>query len=171
MSSTKEERRAEKAIDRSIEETKDTTRRVVQEAKRELPEFVSAFHDYQEQNIDAIKEITYNTLEMQKVAAKSNQSIYGSYMNAMLAPWLSPYYWMPSQQLTDMYTSITSNAADTSIAATRFANEMMLASLEATRNSFEYTRNSTKDLVKLYTESAETAEELSKDLGRTSRRS
>jgi hypothetical protein len=172
-SSIKEERKAanaqresEKTIDRAIEETKDSTRRAVREARKELPEFTAAFHDYQEENIAAIKEITYNSLELQKAAAKSNQSIYEPYISALF--W--PYYWMLPQAWTDVYARMASNFADTAIAATRLSNEMMLASLESTRNSFDYAKNSTQGLVKLYKETAEIAEHMSRDLATTDRR-
>jgi hypothetical protein len=165
--STNEERKAastrenEKAIDRTIEETKDSTRRAVREAKKELPEFTAAFHDYQEQNIAAIKEITYNSLELQKAAAKSSQSIYWPY-NALF--W--PYYLMFPQAWTDTYARMASNFADMAIAATRFSNEMMLASMESNRNSFDYAKNSMQGWVKLYKETAETAEQMSRDFGK-----
>jgi hypothetical protein len=49
-SSIKEERKAanaqresEKTIDRAIEETKDSPRKAVREARKELPEFTAAF--------------------------------------------------------------------------------------------------------------------------------
>ena len=69
-------KREEKAIDRTIEETKDTTKKALQEVKRELPEYTAAFHDYQEQNINAIKDMTNTFLESQKEVAKSLQAAY-----------------------------------------------------------------------------------------------
>src|SRR5687767_11020414 len=110
MSSSTErkiQRENEKAINRTIEETKDSTRRVVQEAKKELPEFTAAFHDYQEQNIAAIKDIAYNTLEMQKTAAKSGQSMYPN----MFANMFWPYGMFP-QASVDAYARFASNFAD-----------------------------------------------------------
>jgi TATA-box binding protein (TBP) (component of TFIID and TFIIIB) len=163
MSSAKEERKVqrenEKVIDRTIEETKDNTRKAVQEARKELPEFTAAFHDYQEQNMIAIKDIAYNSLELQKAAAKSSQAIYGTYGKSTLF-WP---YWIP-QAWMEAYTRMASNFADTAIAATRLSNELMLASIETTRNSLDYAKNSTQGLVKLYKETAETAEEMSRDL-------
>jgi hypothetical protein len=47
---------------------------------------------------------------------------------------------------------------------------MSLASLESTRNSFDYAKNNTQGLVKLYKETAEIAEHMSRDLATTDRR-
>lgn len=166
--STKEEGRAasaqrenERQIDRAIDETK----KVVQEAKRELPEFTAAFHDYQEENISAIRDITNKMLEVQRITAKSNQAAFAPFNYIWAYPWMVP------QANIDMYARIATNFADTAVSATRMSNEFMLASLEYTRNSLRYAKNNTDGVVKLYRENAETAEQLSRDIAATGRSS
>src|SRR5688572_33293768 len=84
----------ERAIDRAIDETKDSTKRVLQDVKRELPEVTATFHDYQEQNIKAIRDMTETFLESQKEVAKAMLSASGPLTNnaftLMFFPWLHP---------------------------------------------------------------------------------
>lgn len=153
-------RREEKAIDRAIEETKDTAKKALQEVKRELPEYTAAFHDYQEQNINAIKDMTNTFLESQKEVAKSLQAAYRPYAGntgMMFWPWNNP------QAFTEAYVRAVSDFADSSVAAARLSNDMMLAAMESARSSIEVARNNTRSLSGFYVESAHALEQASKE--------
>lgn len=158
-------KREEKVIDRTIEETKDTTKKALQEVKRELPEYTAAFHDYQEQNINAIKDMTNTFLESQKEVAKSLQAAYRPYtgnMGMAFWPWSNP------QTFTEAYVRAVSNFADSSVAMARLSNDVMLAAMESTRSSIELARNNTRSLSGFYVESANAFERASRET--TSRR-
>lgn len=152
MSSTRnkrEEKEQEKAIDRTIEETKDNTNRVLNEARREIPEITAEFHDHQEQNIKAIKEMTSTFLESQKEVATSIQSANSrgqTLVTTIAGNWmLWPYsYWPNPQQAVEAYSRMASNFSDTTIAATRLSNELAVASMDATRSWIQRELNDTK---------------------------
>src|SRR5688572_14716088 len=108
MSTTKREDRVqERAIDKSIDETKDSAKKVLQEVRRELPEVTSTFHDYQEQNISAIREMTNTFLESQKEVAKSMQYAMRPYA---ANPYLWMFWpWMHPQIITENYVKAVTN--------------------------------------------------------------
>jgi hypothetical protein len=150
-------RREEKLIDRTIEETKDSTKKMLQTAKRELPEVTATFHDYQEQNINAIRDMTTTFLESQKEVAKAAQNGYGPLTNnvftLMFFPWLHP------QVMTETYIKAVSNLADSSVAAARLATDLMQVVMDSNRESISLAQNNTKALSRYMVESARAIEE------------
>lgn len=169
MSTTKREDRAqERAIDKSIEITKETANKALQEARRELPEVTSTFHDYQEQNIRAIREMTNTFLESQKEVAKSMQFAMRPYA-------ANPYMWMfmpwtHPQIVTENYVRAVSNFTDNSIAAAKTSSDLVQIAMESERTSIEIARNNTKALSQYFVESARGFEEASSGASETSSR-
>lgn len=169
MSTTKREDRAqERAIDKSIEITKESANKVLQEARRELPEVTSTFHDYHEQNIRAIREMTNTFLESQKEVAKSMQSAMRPYA-------ANPYMWMfmpwtHPQIVTENYVRAVSNFTDNSIAAAKTSSDLVQIAMESERSSIEIARNNTKALSQYFVESARRFEEASSGASETSSR-
>jgi len=166
MSTSKREDRAqERAIDKSIDESKDNTNRVLQEAKRELPEFTAIFHDYQEQNINAIKEMTTTFLESQKEVAKSLSAATsrGRNPNSALSMniFMWPYsYWANPREAIDAYSKAANIFADTTIAATRLSNDIMAASMEAASSLVKHELKDTKAISKFMVDSAQDIENM-----------
>ena len=156
MSSSKRDERAqERAIDKSIDETKESARKVLTGVRRELPEITSTFHDYQEQNIAAVREMTNTFLESQKEVAKSMQS-------TLYSP--NPYVWlfwpwMHPQILTDNYVRAVTNFTDTSVAAARTSSDMAQIAMESVRTSIDAARENTRAISKYFVESARGYEE------------
>jgi hypothetical protein len=145
----REEKEQEKAIDRTIEETKGNTNRVLNEARKELPQITAEFHDYQEQNIKAIKEMTSTFLESQKEVATSIQSAISRGerpSTTIVTNWvLWPYsYWANPQQAIEAYSRAASDFSDATIAATRLTNELAIASMDATRALIQHELSDTK---------------------------
>jgi len=174
MSSRKDERRANneevKAIDRTIEETKDNTRKVIQEAKRELPEATATFHDFQEENFNAIREMTTTYLDSQKEVARSMQAAFRQYNSSpALAMMLGPFnYWMNPQAITENYVRAATNMADTAVAAVKLSNDTMQASIESTRAMVDYARRNVREMSRLNAKSAKVFEQISEDFARAS---
>ena len=145
----REDKEQEKAIDRTIEETKGNTNKVLNEARREIPQITAEFHDYQEENIRAVKEMTSTFLESQREVASSIQSATsrGQQPIATIATnWmLWPYsYWASPKQAIEAYSRAASNFSDVTIAATRLSNELSIASIESTRALIQRELNDTK---------------------------
>jgi len=160
MSSNKREDRAqERAIDKSIDETKESARKVLQEVKRELPEVTSTFHDYQEQNINAIREMTNTFLESQKEVAKSMQSAVKPFA---ANPYMWMFWpWMHPQIMTENYIRGVTNFTETSVSAARTASDMVQVAMESSRSSIDLARENTKALSRYYIETARSIEDAS----------
>lgn len=159
-SSTKREERAQdRALEKTIDETKSSTNKVIQEAKRELPEYTTAFHDYQEQNIDTIKEMTSVFLDSQKHIARSLRSSSGRQQAPYMPFWNLWGFYGPNQSDTiEAYATFVNNFAENSIAATRLSNEMVISSMEATRGMLQHAKKNSKAISKYMMDSAEAPE-------------
>lgn len=160
MSNTKREERAqERAIDKSIDETKDSANKIFNEARRELPEVTSTFHDYHEQNITSIREMTNSFLESQKEVAKSIQSAMRPYAGN---PYLWTFWpWMHPQIVSENYVKAVSNFTESSIAAAKASSALVQIMRESERSSIELAKENTKALSRYFVESARNFEEAS----------
>ena len=153
----REERAQDRAIDRAIDETKDDTRKVIQQVKREIPEFTAAFHDYQEENINTIKQMANELLDSQKEVAKSLRSAASSGVTPNIMPqygfWAYPY-WGFSQDAVEAYARTVNQVAETSIAATRLSNEILLSGMESSRASLRHAQSNSRAFSKYMIETA-----------------
>lgn len=155
--SSKREDRTEKIIDKTIDETKESTKKVLQEVRRELPEVTATFHDYQQQNLKAISQITNDFLESQKELTKSMQSAAGPLLNNVFT--LTFYPWAHPQLAADAYIRSISDFADACVSSARLSSEFMQLGLESTRNSIEMARNNTRALSTYVIQTAQSMEE------------
>lgn len=166
MSSTKEERkvqgREEKAIDRAIEETKDNAGRIIKEVGRDVPENTATFHDYQEQHLRAVRDMTNDFLDSQKDAAKSLQAAYRPMANnAFTTMMFWPVAAMNPQMWAENYVRAVTNLADVTVAAVRLQNDLTVQAIESTRVLTETARKNTKELGQIGVESARIVEQIS----------
>jgi hypothetical protein len=77
------------SINRALEETKDNIRKATDEARSQIPRYTQAVNDYQEQTIQASREIIDNYLESQSKILNSLQ------LSTQL--W-DPYLYQPAQK-------------------------------------------------------------------------
>ncbi len=61
-------------VNRTLDEAKDSTRRAMEEARRDISARTASFNDYQEQTINAARDVAENYLESQKEVVNSMQS-------------------------------------------------------------------------------------------------
>jgi S-ribosylhomocysteine lyase LuxS involved in autoinducer biosynthesis len=78
MSSNKDKNR--EIINITLDETKSTVKKTTDEAIKEIPRYTKAVNDYQEESIQAAKEIADNFLESQKEIIHSLQSLWIPYV-------------------------------------------------------------------------------------------
>jgi hypothetical protein len=132
---------------RVIDEAKDNLRRCIDEAIKEVPRYTQAVNDYQEQTIQAVREIADNYIESQKDIINSLQStwwtpyvenIYGIYSN-----WLTP------RRMAEIYINTVSSFAGNIIAATILANNIIFANMEAFKASIQQTKDNAKELSRI----------------------
>jgi hypothetical protein len=154
MSSKKDkDKEITEMIENTLDETKSSVNKTTNEAKKEVPQYTKAVNEYQEESIQATKDIADSFLESQKQVINSSQSLWAPYFENMQNLYWS--YWTP-KRATENYTRAVSNITDSSIAATRLANNFMFASMEAWRTTMRHTRDNAIEFSRLNANYAKT---------------
>lgn len=170
MASRKEERKdevaaarqaeAQEVVTRTLDEAKDSTRRAMEDARKDISARTASFNEYQEQSINAARDVAENYLESQKEVVNSMQSSWVPYIENMYGMyWTS---WMSPRRMTEIYARMARNFADNTIAATRVANNMVFANMEASKASIQYTRDNMKELSRIGVNAVKTFEDASR---------
>jgi hypothetical protein len=158
---------AQEIVSRTLDEAKDSTRRAIEEARRDISTRTASFNEYQEQTINATRDVAENYLESQKEIVNSMQSswipyienVYGMYWTG----WISP------RRMTEIYARMARSFTDNTIAATRVANNFAFANMEASKASIQYTRDNMKELSKIGVNAVKTFEDASRSYQDTMR--
>ena len=113
-------------------------------------------NEYQEQTIQAAREIADNFLESQKEIINSFQLACVPRLEAanraFNANWMSPIHF------ADNYARVVSNFADNTMAVTRLVNNTIFANLEAFKTCVQNARDNVKELTRIGVNSARTVE-------------
>jgi vacuolar-type H+-ATPase subunit H len=182
MSSKKEERKEEttvtsrtltpteghtdyqQSVNRALNETKDNVRRATDEARSQVPRYTQAVNDYQEQTIQASREIADNYLESQKEIINSLHASWVPYAENTYERFYASY--ISPRRMTEAYARMVSSFADNMNAATRVANNMLFANMDAFRISIQRARDNARELSRIGVNAAKTFEQTSKDTTR-----
>jgi len=159
MASNKEEKNEQVNI--ALDETKSSVRKTTDEAVKEIPRFTKAVNEYQQETIQATKDIADSFLESQKEVIHSMQSLLVPYIENVQNSYLS--YWGSPQRVTENYASAVSNIADNTIVATRLANNALFASMDAWKNLIQHARDNAKEFSRLNANVANTFENAARD--------
>lgn len=154
-------------VNRTLDEAKDSTRRAMEEARRDISARTASFNDYQEQTINAARDIAENYLESQKEVVNSMQSSWVPYIENMYGMYWAG--WMSPRRMTEIYARMARNFSDNAIAAVRVTNNMMFANMEASKASIQYTRDNMKELNRIGVNAVRTFEETSRSYHETMR--
>jgi prophage DNA circulation protein len=148
-------------INTTLDETKSSVNKTTNEAKKEVPQFTKAVNEYQQETIQATKDIADNFLESQKEVIHSVQSSWIPYFGNIQNSYWS--YWMSPKRSIENYARAVSNFADSTIAATRLANNVMFASMEAWKTTMQHTRDNAIEFSRLNANFAKTFENAARD--------
>src|SRR6476469_7224346 len=116
------------SVNRALDQTKDNINRSIEESKNQIPQYNNIVNNYQEQTLQAVKEMTENYIESQKTIIKSIQSAWGPYQqnfNTSINTWNSP------EAAANAYSRFVSNIADNTVTYLRTTNNLVFASLDA----------------------------------------
>jgi hypothetical protein len=145
----------------ALDETKSTVKKTTDEAVKEIPRFTNAVNEYQEETIQATKEIADSFLESQKEVIHSMQSLWVPYIENVQNSYLS--YWVSPQRITENYARAVSNFVDNSIVATRLANNELFATMDSWTNAIQHARDNAKEFSRLNANVATTFENAARD--------
>jgi hypothetical protein len=134
-------------INITLDETKSSVHKTTEEAKKQVPQFTKAINEYQEESIEATRDIAKNFLESQEQVINSYQSLWVPYMENVQNTYWS--YWASPNRVTENYTRAVSNITDSTIAATRLANNFMFASMQAWKTTMNHARDNAIELSRL----------------------
>ena len=160
MASNKEVKNTEN-INIALDETKSIVKKTTDEAVKEIPRFTKAVNEYQQETIQASKDIADNFLDSQKEVIHSMQSLWVPYIENVQNSYAS--YWVSPQRLTENYARAVSNITDSTIVATRLANNYIFASMDAWKNSIQHARDNAKEFSRLSVNVANTFENAARD--------
>ena len=143
------QREQEQAITKALDESKDNIKKTTNEARREIPRYTDVISDYQENTIQAIREVADSYIESQKDIIVNSFQLWSNWM-------ISP------RQVAEDYSKAVSNLADNAISATRLANNTISANLGAFNTSVQTAKESVKEFSKMSGNTIKTFQQVSK---------
>ena len=159
----------QQAINKALDETKNNIRRSTDEARKDIPHYTQIVNEYQEETIQAARQIADNYLESQREIINSLQSALVPQIEAanraVKSNWTSP------RNVTEHYARLVSAFADNTIAVTKLVNSAMFANLDAFKRSVQNARDNVKEFSRIGVNSAKTFEQVSRDTAATTTRS
>jgi hypothetical protein len=162
-----EQREQQQAINKALDETKNNIRRTTDEARKDIPRYTQIVNEYQEETIQAARQMADNYLESQREIINSLQSALVPQIEAanraVTSNWTSP------RNVTEHYARLVSAFADNTIAVTKLVNNSMFANLDAFKRSVQNARDNVKEFSRIGVNSAKTFEEVSRDTAATTR--
>ena len=151
------------SVNRSLDQTKDNINRSIDESRKQIPHFNDIVNNYQEQALQATKEITENYIESQKSIINSFQSAWGPYQqnfNNKVNTCMSP------DAAANAYSRFVSNVADNTVTYLRTTNNLVFASLDAYKTTMKHAKENTKQIFDINAKTAQTFEQNSRELAR-----
>jgi two-component sensor histidine kinase len=142
----------------TIEETKEGIHRAIEELKKETPRHLQAITDIQNQTVDATREIADSFLESQKEIINSMQTTW-----APIVERTGYYYHWTKGAMTlfpiytvDFYTRNIGAMAETNIASTRLASNLVSIVMGVVSNAIKYGGQSAKGAADIISNTAKT---------------
>jgi hypothetical protein len=155
------QREQQQSINKALDETKNNIRRTADEARKDIPRYTQIVNEYQEETIQAARQMADNYLESQREIINSVQSALVPQVEAanrvVTSNWTSP------RHVTEHYARLVSAFADNTIAVTKLVNNAVFANLEAFKTSVQTARDNVKEFSRIGVNSAKTLEQVSRD--------
>ena len=155
------QKQVRQSFNRALDQTKDNIRKTVDEARREIPRFTQAVNQYQEQTIQATKDIADNYLESQKEIINSLQSAWVPFIENIQNIYWS--YWTSPRRVTENYARTVINIADSTIATNRLVNNTVFANMEVFKSAVRDTSNNIKEFSRINANAAKSLENVARD--------
>jgi hypothetical protein len=143
------QREQEQAVTKALDESKDNIKKTTNEARREIPRYTDIVSDYQENTVQAIREVADSYIESQKDIIVNSSQVWSNWM-------ISP------RQIAEEYSNAISSLADNAVSATRLANNMISANLQAFNTSVQTAKENAKELSKISANTIKAFQQVSK---------
>src|SRR3954470_10671746 len=144
------------SVNRALDQTKNNINRSIEESRNQIPHYNNIVNNYQEQALQAVKEITENYIESQKSIINSFQSAWRPFnqnINNKVNTCMSP------DAAANAYSRFVSNVADNTVTYLRTTNNLVFASLDAYKTTMQHAKENTKQILDINTKTAKTFEQ------------
>jgi hypothetical protein len=154
-----EERNHREATLNSIDETRDSVRKAIEEATKETPRFAQTLTDFRNETHDATREIVDTYLESQKEVIISIHSSWADvaerygYLKDAPMPW--NYWWAPMSTMispisfANLYARMIAHMAVNFAIGERIVSNMTFAAIEAARVTTRYARDHSREMSRM----------------------
>ena len=149
------------SVNRSLDQTKDNINRSIDESRKQIPRFNDIVNSYQEQNLQAVKEITENYIESQKSIINSFQSAWRPFnqnVNTTVNAWNSP------DAAANAYSRLVSTCADNAVTYLRTTNNIIFSNMESMKSVMQHAKDNSKQIFNQNVNVAKTIEQNTRDL-------
>src|SRR3954466_15031614 len=149
------------SVDRALDQTKDNINRSIEESRNQIPHYNTIVNSYQEQTLQAVKEITENYIESQKSIINSFQSSWRPYQqnfNTSINTWNSP------EVVANAYSRLVSTYADNAVTYLRTTNNIIFSNMESMKSVMQHAKDNSKQIFNQNVNAAKTFEQNTKDI-------
>src|SRR4051812_23862573 len=149
------------SVNRSLDQTKDNINRSIEESRNQIPHYNTIVNSYQEQTLQAVKEISENYIESQKSIINSFHSAWSPYQqnfNTSINTWNSP------QAVANAYSRLVSTYADNAVTYLRTTNNIIFSNIESMKSVMQHAKDNSKHIFNQNVNAAKTFEQNSKEL-------
>src|SRR3954471_18975910 len=149
------------SVNRSLDQTKDNINRSIEESRNQIPHYNTIVNSYQEQTLQAVKEISENYIESQKSIINSFQSAWRPFnqnINTHINSWNSP------QAVANAYSRFVSTYADNAVTYLRTTNNIIFSNIESMKSVMQHAKDNSKQIFNQNVNAAKTFEQNSKEL-------
>jgi flagellar biosynthesis/type III secretory pathway protein FliH len=149
------------SINRSLDQTKDNINRSIDESRNQIPHYNTIVNSYQEQVLQATREISEHFIESQKSIINSLHSACGPYQqnfNNTVNTWNSP------EAVVNAYSRFVSNVADNAVSAMRTTNSIIFSNLDSMKTVLQHAKDNSKQIFNQNVNVAKTIEQNSKEV-------
>ncbi len=151
------------SVNRALDQTKDNINKSIEESKKQIPHYNNIVNSYQEQTLQAVKEISENYIESQKSIINSFQSTWRPYqqnINTNINTWNSP------EAVANAYSRLVSTYADNAVTYLRTTNNIIFSNMDTMKSVMQQAKDNSKHLFNQNVNAAKTFEQNSKELTR-----
>jgi hypothetical protein len=149
------------SVNRSLDQTKDNINRSIDESRKQIPQYNNIVNNYQEQALQATKEITENYIESQKSIINSFQSAWRPFnqnFNTTVNTWNSP------EAVANAYSRLVSAYADNAVTYLRTTNSIIFSNIDSMKSVMQQAKDNSKQIFNQNVNVAKTIEQNSKDI-------
>src|SRR3954454_7238599 len=149
------------SVNRALDQTKNNINRSIEESRNQIPHYNNIVNNYQEQTLQAVKEITENYIESQKSIINSFQSAWRPFnqnINTNINSWNTP------EVVANAYSRLVSTYADNAVTYLRTTNNIIFSNMESMKSVMQHAKDNSKQIFNQNVNAAKTFEQNSKEL-------